>query len=134
MATSTAKIVVGVTCGILLAGLVLVGGCFACVGVGMVKQEEAKKKSLSMLAVQGLESETSYSRLTVTGRVQNNGNSSVEYVKVACDFLNSAGAVINTEWTFATTGVAIQPGAAKSFELSTSQADAVQNYRCYVTE
>ena len=57
------------------------------------------------------------SLVTISGTITNNGSKIYSYVKVQFDFLNSAGSVIDSQWTFAVGTEGIVPGASKKFEL-----------------
>lgn len=53
----------------------------------------------------------------VTGSVKNTGTYSVRYVKVRAACKNSAGSVIDTDWTYAVDSDWLEPGESKTFEM-----------------
>lgn len=136
---SIGKIILGVGCGVVLAVAVMMGACSLFVGktaldVNKAMEDEKARKSAALAAIKisDLESETSAGFVTIRGRACNEGSQPATFVKIGCDYLNKGGVVVNSDFTYASSSDAIQPGACKEFTLMERNSDKWERYRTYV--
>lgn len=136
---SVGKIIVGVGCGVVLAIVVLMGACSMLVGKAAldvntaVEEEKAKRAAtLAAITIKDLDSETRAGFVTIRGRACNEGAQPAAFVKIGCDYLNKAGSVVNSDFTYASSSDPIQPGACKEFTLMERNSDDWERYRTYV--
>lgn len=135
MATSAVKIAIGVGCGILLAVGALMATCAGCVAIGakgVVDAEKAKKEALAQVEFEEVEGNKGHGYIKIAGKVRNKGTAPVSFVKVGVDLLDSNGNILDTDWTYAVGGEALQPGAAKSFDMHVPMDKRMKEYRYYV--
>ena len=135
MATSTAKIAIGVGCGILLAVGALMATCAGCVAIGakgVVDAEKAKKEALAQVEFEDVEGNKEHGYIKIAGKVRNKGTAPVSFVKVGVDLLDANGKVLDTDWTYAVSGEALEPGAAKSFDMLVPIDTRMEEFRYYV--
>lgn len=111
------KIALGVGCGILLAGGLLVFGCTAMLGYGASKVEEEKASKIAAITVRVDSFAEERDWFQVRGVVTNTGTRPVTYVKVGVDFVSGDGNVVDTDWTYAVDSQPLAPGASKRFEV-----------------
>ena len=136
--SSFLKIMIGVGCGVVLAVVALLGMCTMCVGKVAVdtsqrieQQKQEKRQLLAALEIRDQEGEIDGEWFKVKGRVCNNGIAPISYVKVQADFLDKAGRVADTDFTYAVASENLAPGACKSFEIM-QRAGKARRYRVYV--
>lgn len=135
MATSAAKIAIGVGCGILLAVGALMATCAGCVAIGakgVADAEKAKKEALAQIEFEEVEGNERHDYIKISGKVRNKGTTSVSFVKVGVDLLDANGNTLDTDWTYAVGSEALQPGAAKSFDMHVPMDKRMREYRYYV--
>ncbi len=141
MATSTSfwKIAFGVGCGILLAvGLVfgvVAASCTALVGsvaTGMAESEDARLEALASIEFEEVEGRRDGDFFKIRGYVRNNGDTSVDFVKVGVELLNENGDVLDTDWSFAVSGEGLDPGGRKSFDIMTRTSSGVTNFKYFI--
>jgi hypothetical protein len=133
------KIILGVGCGVILAVVVLMAACSMLVGkaaldVNKRMEEDSAKKAatLAAITIKDLDSETSAGYVTIRGRACNEGSEPATFVKIGCEYLGNDGQVVHSDFTYASSSDAIQPGACKEFTLMQRHSDAWARYRAYV--
>lgn len=136
---SLGKIILGVGCGIVLAFVLIVGACSMLVGKAAVdvnkamEDEKAKKvAALAAIKIKDIDSKTSSGYVTITGRACNEGSEPATFVKIGADFLNKQGQVVDSDFTYASSSDAIQPGACKEFSIMQRNSDDWNEYRVRV--
>jgi hypothetical protein len=82
--------------------------------------------------IKDVDSETSGGFVTIRGRACNDGSEPATFVKIGCDYLNSEGQVVNSDFTYASSSSGIQPGACKEFTLMERNSNDWKQYRTYV--
>ncbi len=68
------------------------------------------------------------------GTVKNNSSSTVSYVKVKCAFMDSAGNVIDTDWTYAVGSEGLAPGESKKWEMMVSYDRKIDKCRATILD
>lgn len=68
------------------------------------------------------------------GTVKNNSSSTVSYVKVKCAFLDSAGNVIDTNWTYAVDSEGLAPGESKKWDMMVSYDRKIDKCRASILD
>lgn len=136
---SLGKIILGVGCGVILAVVVVVGACSMLVGkaaldVNKAMEEQKAKKAAALASIQikSLDSKTSSGYVTITGRACNEGSEPAQFVKVQAEFLDKSGKVVDSDFTYASSSDAIQPGACKEFQIMQRNSDDWERYRVHV--
>jgi hypothetical protein len=136
---SVGKIVLGVGCGVVLAIAVVMGACTMLVGkaaldVNKAMEDEKTKKAATLagIRIKDLDSETSAGFVTIRGRACNEGTQPATFVKIGCEYLNGKGQVVNSDFTYASSSDAIQPGACKQFTLMERNSNDWESYRVHV--
>ena len=102
------------------------------VGSGIAKREEATKAALSAVTFEEVQGYIDGDYMYLKGKVRNAGSSTVDSVKVGVDWLDQAGTVLDTDYTYAVSGQGLEPGGAKSFEIMTRADLRMKKYRYYV--
>jgi len=136
---SLGKIILGVGCGVVLAFVAILGACTVLVGKAAVdvdqamKDQQAKKAAtLAAIRIKDLDSESRSGYVTIRGRACNDGSEPAPFVKIGFEFLNSAGQVVDSSFTYASSTDAIQPGACKEFSTMQRNSDDWSRYRAQV--
>jgi hypothetical protein len=136
---SIGKIILGVGCGVILAFVLMMGACSMFVGkaaldVNQAIEEEKTKKAtaLASIKIKDVDSEVSSGYVTIRGRACNEGSDPATFVKIGCDYLNKAGEIVNSDFTYASSSDGIQPGACKEFTLMERNSDDWIRFRAYV--
>lgn len=136
---SIGKIILGVGCGVILAVVVLMGACSILVGkaaldVETSMQEEAAKKRalLAQIKIKDLDSETSSGYVTIRGKACNEGPEAASFLKIGFEYLNKLGQVVDSDFTYASSTDAIQPGACKEFSTMKRNSNDWEKYRARV--
>lgn len=136
---SVGKIILGVGCGVILAVVVMMGACSMLVGKAALdvdnamKEEKSRKAAaLAAITIKDVDSETRSGYVTIRGRACNDGSEPASFVKIGCDYLNEAGQVVNSDFTYASSSDGIQPGACKEFTLMERNNDDWERFRTYV--
>ena len=68
------------------------------------------------------------------GTIKNNSSSTVSYVKVKCAFLDSAGNVIDTNWTYAVDSEGLAPGESKKWDMMVSYDRKIEKCRATILD
>jgi membrane protein implicated in regulation of membrane protease activity len=68
------------------------------------KVKRDKKTALSAIVFEDIKGYIDGNYMYLEGKVRNNGDSTVEYVKVGVEWLDKNGTVLDTDWTFAVAG------------------------------
>jgi Na+-transporting methylmalonyl-CoA/oxaloacetate decarboxylase gamma subunit len=132
--TSFTKIMLGVGCGIVLAVVLLMAVCSACVGnvaMKMDQQKREKRDALNAIDIKDLDASRTSGYATITGRACNNGSTKVDFVKIQAEFLDESGKVIDTDFTYAASSDGIEPGTCKGFSIMQKSA-GWERYRVHV--
>jgi hypothetical protein len=87
-------------------------------------------RSTVNLVLEDLNCKRSSNFVTLEGRIRNNGDSPVSSVRVAVDWLTKDGTIMETDWTYATSGV-LRPGAAKTWTIMSHSDPRISQYRYY---
>lgn len=97
--------------------------------------DDAKTKTESVhswqLAISNVSLSSNSSYTIVEGKITNNSNSTVRFVKVKGAFQNSAGRVVDTDWTYAVGSEGLAPGESCKWRMSVSKDYSIQ--KCDVT-
>lgn len=70
--------------------------------------------------------------ITVTGTIKNTGTLPASYVKVRVDFVNTAGEVQDSDWTFAVDSSPLHPGQSRNFEIMHRYTPGADRFRTYI--
>lgn len=68
------------------------------------------------------------------GTLKNNSNSTVSFVKVKCTFLDSAGNVVDTNWTYAVGSEGLAPGESKKWDMMVSYDRKIEKCRATILD
>ena len=63
------------------------------------------------------------------GKIRNNGNATVDFVKVKIEWLDDSNNVLDSDWTYAVSGEGLRSGAAKTFEIMSTADRRMKQYR-----
>ena len=96
------------------------------------EQEVQKNTALSKLAFEDVKSSGDGDYISIEGKIRNNGETPVNYVKVGVDYLDKNKTVLDTDWTYAVASEDLRPGSAKSFRIMTKRDPKMTNYRYQV--
>lgn len=104
-----------------------------------MQEAQQEKERLTAAAVQLLEFEdvkdtTQYGYTTLAGRVRNNSKVTFEWVKVGVDWRDKTGQTVDSGYTYLVAGEALQPGAAKAFQIMNSEDKRAMKYRLKIIE
>ncbi len=109
--------------------------CSACVvGVAneMAETQKVKQEALLDLMLEEVRCDLEKNWIYVRGKVRNKGSASVDFVKVGVGWRDSAGTVVDTDYTFVVSREALAPEAAKSFEIMTSRDRRASECTSYI--
>jgi hypothetical protein len=131
--------------GIVVGMLVAMGGCVACgiyfvgnAGRQVQEAQQEKERSIAaaiqLLQFEDVNGKTQYSYTTVSGRVRNNSKMTFEWVKVGVDWSDEHGQLIDSGYTYLVAGEALQPGAAKAFQIMNREDKRALKYRMKILE
>jgi hypothetical protein len=67
--------------------------------------------------------------MTFRARLRNRGTTPLRYVQVMVEWLDAAGAVIDSDWTMVVGGEGLPPGDGKPFEIVTTADTRMHTYR-----
>jgi hypothetical protein len=104
------------------------------VGSGIADTQQAKKAALSSIGFEDVTSYVDGGYMYCKGTVRNNGSTPVDYVKVQVEWLDGAGTVLDTDYTFAVSGENLKPGGAKSFEIMSEADSRMKQFRYNVMQ
>jgi hypothetical protein len=104
------------------------------VGSEVAETQQAKKAALSAIAFETVQGYIDGDYMYCKGKVRNNGSTTVEFVKVEVEWLDSAGTVLDTDYTFAVSGEGLKPGGAKTFEIMSHADLRMKQFRYHVKE
>ncbi len=99
------------------------------IGQALHEQDVQKKTALSKLAFEDVKGYPDGEYMYVEGKIRNNGNTSVTYVKVGVEYLDRNGTILDTDWTYAAGADQLRPSAAKSFRIMTKRDPRMTNFR-----
>ena len=99
-----------------------------------LREENEKKAALRSISFEDVNGELGRSYMEIEGKVRNNGNRKVDYVKVGVEWLDKNGKVVDTDWTYAVSSEGLRPGGAKSFRVSTRLDKRAERFRYYILE
>lgn len=120
----------GIIAFVLLVGLVgcifLAKGC-ADVGTHMAKDQQQRSQALSALEFTGVKVTTDENWMYVKGSIRNGGSQPVKFVKVVVEWKDSAGNVVDTDWTYGVGATELAPGGSKTFEVMTKRVRSVKS-------
>ena len=102
------------------------------VGSSVAETQQAKKASLSAIAFEDVEGYIDGGYMYCKGKVRNNGSTAVTFVKVEVEWLDSAGKVLDTDYTYAVSGDGLRPGGAKTFEIMSRADPHMKRFRYHV--
>lgn len=91
---------------------------------GMLEELTSKSKNISVSDVR-MQREKYSSYVNVTGTVKNNGTVTFDFVRVKAAFKNSAGSVVDTDWTYAVGSEGLAPGESTTFELYVKDSGSI---------
>lgn len=66
------------------------------------------------------------------GKIRNDGDTTVDFVKVKVEWLDDNKNVLDSDWTYAVSGEGLRPGAAKTFEIMSPADRRMKQYRYWV--
>lgn len=100
----------------------------------MVEQDRNRKQTLAHLSFEDVSSYTSGNYMYLEGKIRNNGNMEVEYIKVAVEWLDETGIILDNDWTYAVAGEGLKPDAAKSFQIMSRRDTRMKRYKYYLMD
>lgn len=94
---------------------------------------QADLEALAKVGIGGLSSKRRDEWTNIWGKVENRGSTTVDWVKVGCNWLDSSGQVRGTDFTFAVEpGKGLAPGKSSGFEMTMRDKRKMAQFRCYV--
>ena len=93
--------------------------------------EYTKKVYASDLRISGIELSSNSSYTIVEGTITNKSDQTVSYVQIKGAFKNSAGTVIDTDWTYAVGTEGLAPGESCTWKMSVKKDYSIKE--CTVT-
>jgi hypothetical protein len=88
--------------------------------------------AVAQVVIEEKSAEFSGDYATIKGKVRNNGGTPVKYVKVAIEWLDENGVVLDSDNTYAVGSDELRPGAAKSFSAMTPKDERMKTFRCWI--
>ena len=85
---------------------------------GNLTTDKPTENAYDVLKFSNLEIESNSSYKVCTGSLSNTGKKTYNFVKVKGIFKDSAGTVVDTDWTYVVGSEGIEPGETKTFRLS----------------
>lgn len=93
-----------------------------------------KRDSSAKIEFEDVESQIDGNYMYCTGKVRNKGDKPVRYVKVAVEWLDNEGTVLDTDYAYAVSGENLHPRGAKSFSIMTPRDDRMTKFRYWVVK
>lgn len=92
---------------------------------------EGESVSSSDLKISGIELSTNTSHTIAEGKIKNNSDRTVSFVKIKGAFETGSGAVVDTDWTYAVGAEGLAPGESCKWKMSVSKDWSIED--CTVT-
>jgi len=99
------------------------------VGQALYEQNTQKQSALSNLDFEDVKGYSRDEYMHIEGKLRNNGDTPITYVKVGVEYLDKNGTILDTDWTYAVGGEQLVPGAAKSFRVMTKRDGRMTKFR-----
>ncbi|MBZ5727343.1 MAG: FxLYD domain-containing protein [Acidobacteriia bacterium] len=104
------------------------------IGSSVAETKQAKNASLSAIAFEDVKGYIDGGYMYCKGKVRNNGSTAVSFVKVQVEWLDRAGNVLDTDYTYAVSSDSLRPGGAKTFEIMSRADPRMKRFRYKVQE
>jgi len=98
------------------------------------ERKVAAAESLAGCDIEETEVRNEDGYMYLQGKVRNNGDRPVEFIKIRVEWLDADGVVLDSDWTYAIGGEGLRSGSAKGFEVMTPYDDRMEKYRCWLSK
>jgi hypothetical protein len=102
------------------------------IGTALVDNQVQKQAALSKVEFEDVSGRRDGDYMYLEGKVRNTGTKTVSFVKVAVEWLDASGTVLDTDYTYAVGADTLRPGGAKSFSIMTRADSRMSKFRYFV--
>ena len=95
-------------------------------------QLELRKRILEQVALEEVKNEETRHYITLHGKVRNNGEHPIDFVKIVVEWQDSRGTILETDYTYAVGSESLRPGQAKSWRITSPNDPRIRRYRYYM--
>jgi hypothetical protein len=89
-------------------------------------------RSVAGLVLEDVSTRRNRDRIYCEGRIRNNGDRPVEFARVGVEWIAEDGTVLDTDYTYASVGAPLRPGAAKTWSIMSEYDPRLTQYRYYL--